>query len=130
MSTESSPSSEEGIPPTKIYNPLSFPVLALLIPASVLGVLARLGLVVLMSYDGHAVFPLAYPQAVGCLVMGFALGLKEPIGQMYVLALSFLRRSHSYFYSGMVPFIQLLLQVRSMDSSSFLLTAMQDSVGL
>ena len=95
MSTESPPGFEEAIPPTKIYNPLSFPVLALLIPASVLGVLARLGLVALMSYDGHVVFPLAYPQAVGCLVMGFAFGLKEPIGQMYVLALFFLPQSHS-----------------------------------
>jgi hypothetical protein len=54
----------------------------------VFGVLARLGLVALMNYDGQAVFPLAYPQAVGCLVMGFGLGFKAQIGQMYVAALS------------------------------------------
>jgi hypothetical protein len=82
---EQPPGSDEGIPPSKTYTPLSFPVLALLMPASVFGVLARLGLVALMNYDGHAVFPLAYAQAVGCLVMGFALGLKESIGQMCVL---------------------------------------------
>jgi hypothetical protein len=78
------PGGEGGIPPSKIYGPLSFPVVVLLMPASVFGVLARLGLVALMSYDGHSVFPLAYAQAVGCLVMGFALELKEPMGQLYV----------------------------------------------
>jgi len=82
---ERPPGSDEGIPPSKTYSPLSFPVIALLMPASVFGVLVRLGLVALMNYDGHAVFPLAYAQAVGCLVMGFGLGLKEPIGQMCVL---------------------------------------------
>jgi hypothetical protein len=81
----------EGIPASKTYAPLSFPVIALLMPASVFGVLARLGLVALMNYDGHAVFPLAYAQAVGCLIMGFGLGLKEPIGQMYVVTLCLCR---------------------------------------
>ncbi|KAF8913957.1 CrcB-like protein-domain-containing protein [Gymnopilus junonius] len=52
-------------------------------PASVFGVLARLGMVALMTYGGDSVFPLAYAQALGCLVMGFALRLKEPIGQFY-----------------------------------------------
>lgn len=77
------PGGEEGIP---LYGPLSFPVVVLLMPASVFGVLARLGLVALMSYDNHSVFPLAYAQAVGCLVMGFTLELKEPMGQLYVSA--------------------------------------------
>ena len=76
------PSVEEKLPPSKIYAPLSFPVLALLAPASILGVLARLGLQAITTYDGRSIFPLAWVQAAGCLVMGFALGLREPIGQL------------------------------------------------
>ncbi|TBU45044.1 CrcB-like protein-domain-containing protein [Dichomitus squalens] len=77
------PSEEENLPPSKIYEPLSFPVLALLMPASIFGVLARLGLQAITAYDGKEIFPLAWVQGAGCLVMGFALGLKEPIGQFY-----------------------------------------------
>lgn len=84
-SIDEPPNADEGIPPSKIYHPLSFPVLALLMPASVLGVLARLGLVALMTYDGHSVFPLAYVQALGCLIMGMGLRLKEPLGRSCVL---------------------------------------------
>ena len=76
------PSEAEKLPPSKIYHPLSFPVLALLMPASVFGVLARLGLQAITTYDGRSIFPLAWIQAAGCLVMGFALGLKEPFGQL------------------------------------------------
>ncbi|KAF8335060.1 CrcB-like protein-domain-containing protein [Cantharellus anzutake] len=46
-----------------------------------LGTLARLGLDALTSYEGQSVFPLAWVQATGCLVMGFAVGLREPITQ-------------------------------------------------
>ena len=63
---------------------LSFAVLALLAPASVFGVLARLGLIALTNFDGHSVFPLAYVQAVGCLVMGFGLRLKASLVALYV----------------------------------------------
>ncbi|KAF8165286.1 CrcB-like protein-domain-containing protein [Crassisporium funariophilum] len=52
-------------------------------PAAVFGALARLGLIALMTYDGNSVFPLVYVQAVGCLIMGFGLRLKEPLGQFY-----------------------------------------------
>ncbi|KAF8974502.1 CrcB-like protein-domain-containing protein [Flammula alnicola] len=52
-------------------------------PASILGALARLGLVALTTYDGQSIFPLAYAQAVGCLIMGFGVRFKEPIGQYY-----------------------------------------------
>lgn len=78
------PSVEDRIPLSKTYKPLSFPVIALLMPAAVFGVLARLGLVALMTYSGESVFPLAYVQALGCLIMGFCLRLKEPLGQLYV----------------------------------------------
>lgn len=63
-------------------NPLSIHVLALLIPASIFGTLARLGLDALAKYDGNSIFPLAYAQATGCLIMGFALGLKEPLSNL------------------------------------------------
>lgn len=76
------PSSHEDISVSKIYHPLSFPVLALLMPASVFGVLARLGLQALVTYEGHSIFPLAYVQATGCFVMGVGLGLKEPFGKL------------------------------------------------
>ncbi|KII95132.1 hypothetical protein PLICRDRAFT_99062 [Plicaturopsis crispa FD-325 SS-3] len=52
-------------------------------PASIFGVLARLGLLALTSYDGEAIFPLVYVQALGCFIMGAGLGLKEPIGNFY-----------------------------------------------
>ena len=73
----------EHLPPAKIYHPLSFSVIALLMPASIFGVLARLGLQALVTYDGESVFPLAYIQALGCFVMGMGLGMKEPLGKFY-----------------------------------------------
>jgi len=55
-------------------------------PFSVLGVLARLGLTALTTYSGESIFPLAYSQATGCLIMGFCLALKEPISTYYAPA--------------------------------------------
>ena len=78
------PDEEVKLPPAKIYHPLSPHVLALLMPASIFGALARLGLLAITGYDGHSIFPLAWVQAAGCLVMGFGLELKEPIGQLCV----------------------------------------------
>ncbi|KAH9943483.1 CrcB-like protein-domain-containing protein [Epithele typhae] len=52
------PSEDEKLPAAKIYKPLSFPVLALFFPASILGVLARLGLEAITTYDGSAIFHL------------------------------------------------------------------------
>ena len=65
--------------PPKTYHPFSPVVIALLMPASVFGALARLGLEALATYDGKSIFPLAYPQAIGCLIMGLALPLKDTI---------------------------------------------------
>jgi CrcB protein len=81
-SVDRPPSKEEGTPAPKVYAPLSLPVLALLAPASVFGVLARLGLQALATYDGESIFPLAYPQVVGCFIMGFLMPLKGPIGEL------------------------------------------------
>ena len=75
------PPSESKLPAAKIYHPFSLPVLALLMPASVFGVLARLGLQALVTYNGQSIFPLAYVQATGCFIMGIGLGIKEPFGR-------------------------------------------------
>lgn len=71
-------------PPPQLFHPLNWEILALLMPASVFGVLARLGLAALTSYDGESIFPLAYVQGVGCLIMGFCLALKAPISEWCV----------------------------------------------
>src|SRR6266404_6640582 len=63
----------------KTYHPFSLAVIAPLMPASVFGVLARLGLEALATYDGRSIFPLAYAQALGCLIMGICLPLKDSI---------------------------------------------------
>jgi hypothetical protein len=65
---------------SRVYHPFSPEVIALLMPASVFGVLARLGLQALGTYDGKSIFPLAYAQGLGCLIMGIALPLKDAIG--------------------------------------------------
>jgi len=73
---------QESLPPPKVFRPWSLAVVALLMPASVFGVLARLGLQALVTYDGRSIFPLAYVQAIGCLIMGIALRLKDPLGDL------------------------------------------------
>ena len=78
------PGKDEHLPASKIYEPLSLPVLALLMPASIFGVLARLGLGALVTYNGQSIFPLAYAQATGCFIMGLGLGMKVPFGKLYV----------------------------------------------
>jgi len=76
------PSEAEELPPAKIYRPLSIHVLALLMPASIFGVLARLGLQALTTYNGQAIFSLAYVQATGCFIMGIGLRMKVPFGNL------------------------------------------------
>ena len=110
------PGAEEGIPLSKTYEPLSFPVIALLMAPAVFGVLARLGLVALVTYNGESVFPLAYVQALGCLIMGFCLRLKEPLGQLYVrLHL----RTNAHTYCGW----QLCASIHCIDNRYFKLKA-------
>lgn len=76
------PSREEKVtaPAARVYHPFHPEVLALLAPAAVFGLLARLGLQALVKYDGESIFPLAYVQSIGCLIMGFTLRLKDPLG--------------------------------------------------
>ena len=82
VSADRPPSEEENLPPAKVYHPFSPHVIALLMPASIFGALARVGLLALTTYDGREIFPLAWVQAAGCFVMGFAVGMKEPIGEL------------------------------------------------
>lgn len=49
-------------------------ILGLLSFAAIWGTLAREGLVALNTYDGESVAPLIWAQAVGCLIMGLAIG--------------------------------------------------------
>ncbi|SPO22196.1 uncharacterized protein UTRI_02206_B [Ustilago trichophora] len=49
-------------------------ILGLLAFAAIWGTLAREGFVALNTYDGQSVFPLVWAQAVGCLIMGLAIG--------------------------------------------------------
>ncbi|WVR04760.1 hypothetical protein IAU60_001772 [Kwoniella sp. DSM 27419] len=63
---------------------------AILVLASMLGCLARLGLDALATYDGHIIFPLAWAQGVGCGVMGLALARKTEITAIYPPLYTFL----------------------------------------
>ena len=65
-----------------VFHPLSIHVVALLVPASIFGTLTRLGLTALARYQGNSIFPLAYAQGLGCLIMGFAVGLKDPFSTL------------------------------------------------
>jgi fluoride ion exporter CrcB/FEX len=67
----------------KSYHPLSIHTLGLLMAFSVFGVLARLGLSALATYNRQSIFPLSYSQAAGCFIMGFCLALKEPFSRWY-----------------------------------------------
>ncbi|KAI9512241.1 CrcB-like protein-domain-containing protein [Russula earlei] len=78
------PTGSDAIPrPPRSYHPFSPEVVILLMPASVFGILARLGLEALATYDGNSIFPLAYPQALGCFLMGVALPLRDTISRYY-----------------------------------------------
>ena len=70
VSEDMPPGEEDKLPPAKVYHPLSPHVIALLMPASIFGALARLGLLAVTTYDGREIFPLAWVQAAGCFVMG------------------------------------------------------------
>ncbi|EAU84860.2 hypothetical protein CC1G_00379 [Coprinopsis cinerea okayama7 len=77
------PDEDEGVRRPVIYRPYDLPVILLLAPASIFGVLSRLGLQALASFPGQSVFPLLYVQALGCFIMGIGLRLKEPLGNFY-----------------------------------------------
>lgn len=63
-------------------SPTSFEALTLLIPGTILGLLARLGIEHLGSYPNAAIFSLAWVQGLGCLAMGAALGQKVTLTKL------------------------------------------------
>jgi len=63
-------------------SPTSFEALTLLIPGTILGLLARLGIQHLSSYPNAAIFSLAWVQGLGCLAMGAALGQKVTLTKL------------------------------------------------
>ncbi|KAG9005761.1 hypothetical protein FRB94_001327 [Tulasnella sp. JGI-2019a] len=67
----------------KPIGPLHPRFIALLMPGSVFGVLARLGLGGLTTYPGASIFTLAWVQVMGCFVMGLCLGIREPLSEFY-----------------------------------------------
>ncbi|CAE6466899.1 unnamed protein product [Rhizoctonia solani] len=69
--------------PSPSYHPLSWPVITLLALPSVLGVLVRLGIHSLTTYEGDSVFALAWVQGMGCFIMGLALGKRQAITDFY-----------------------------------------------
>lgn len=74
-----------GAAKPKPYPAFGFEILSSLIPGSIFGVLVRLGLLAITTYDGQSIFSLAWVQATGCFVMGLTLGLKDEIGTLFVI---------------------------------------------
>lgn len=68
-----------AVPPSRSYHALSWNVVTFLAFPAVLGVLARLGLHSLATYNGSGVFALAWVQGIGCFIMGLAVGKREAI---------------------------------------------------
>lgn len=75
----STPETQKTPSKPKLIAPFDFRMVALIMPMSIFGLLARLGLQALATYPGQSIFALAWVQAAGCFVMGALLGLREPI---------------------------------------------------
>jgi hypothetical protein len=84
--------------PPHSYHPLSWPVITLLALPSVLGLLARLGIHSLTTYEGDSVFALAWVQGMGCFIMGLALGKRQTITDLYVKSI-FIHNPNSHLMS-------------------------------
>ncbi|KAF8304791.1 hypothetical protein DL93DRAFT_2066780 [Clavulina sp. PMI_390] len=83
VSPPGEPAPPAAVRPPQHSHPFSPHVIAILAPFAMFGLLARLGLEALTNYNGKSVFVLAWVQGVGCLFMGLAAGLREPISQFY-----------------------------------------------
>lgn len=71
-------------PPTEEVTPLRLTAhYSILVLASMVGTLIRLGLEGLASYDGMAIYSLAWAQGAGCGIMGLALARKNEIVAIY-----------------------------------------------
>ncbi|KAF9129078.1 hypothetical protein BGX30_014077 [Mortierella sp. GBA39] len=58
---------------------------AIIIPFSIMGLLIRLGLVSIETFAGQQVFALAWPQLIGCLLMGLFVSTRKWIDGGFVL---------------------------------------------
>ncbi|KAG8962441.1 hypothetical protein FRC03_004248 [Tulasnella sp. 419] len=83
VSDRHSPTKDHAPQLEKPLLPCDVRVIALLAPASIFGLLARLGVHALATYDGQSVFAFAWVQAIGCFVMGLCLGWREIISASY-----------------------------------------------
>ncbi|KAI9276473.1 CrcB-like protein-domain-containing protein [Umbelopsis sp. AD052] len=65
-------------------NENKLPIVAALIPLSILGALIRIGLNLLETYNGAPVFGLAYAQFIGCVIMGVVVKKKDFLIKTYL----------------------------------------------
>ena len=63
-------------------------ILGLMIPASMLGTLCRLGLTSLTTYNSPFMSPLLYSQSIGSFVLGFTNAIKGSIDLLCVVIIS------------------------------------------
>lgn len=77
---------------------------SLIIPFSILGLLIRLGLVWIETFSGQQVFALAWPQFVGCVLMGLFVSTRSRIEQGLVADGRTITKGHwigSFVYVGL-----------------------------
>jgi CrcB protein len=71
------------VSPERVYGLIeTFATLSLLGIFSFFGTLIRLGLIAIGSYNGQTVFPLLWPNVVGCTLMGMFTTRKHCIEEM------------------------------------------------
>jgi hypothetical protein len=99
----SPPNDERGTvaPPAEEVTPLRLVAhYAVLVLASMVGCLIRLGLTALGTYDGRVIFPIAWSQGVGCGIMGLALARKNEIVEWYPPLYTFWTTGTSHFINS------------------------------
>lgn len=79
-------SEHAGDPSSLMKLPARAPILlpSLIIPFAILGLLIRLGLVWIETFSGQQVFALAWPQFIGCLLMGLFVSTRTWIERGFV----------------------------------------------
>ncbi|KAF9970364.1 hypothetical protein BGZ65_011190, partial [Modicella reniformis] len=81
---EQAHSSHSHLPPKPPRAPILLP--SLIIPFSILGLLIRLGSVWIETFPGQQVFALAWPQFIGCVLMGLFVSTRSWMEQGFVIA--------------------------------------------
>jgi fluoride ion exporter CrcB/FEX len=83
MPLDSAEGPKQDAQPVQLYENKLI-IFAALIPVSILGMLIRVGLTLLETYDGEPVFALAYAQFIGCTIMGFVVKKKDFLLKKYL----------------------------------------------